>query len=442
MTVIAGKYEVLRVIGEGTTGKVYLVRHIDLGSTFALKVLSRGLSHDPSKIERFKQEAAIISRFSHPHTVQFRDFGRTEGGHYYMTMDYCEGTSLKDLLVKYGRFEIGEALEIMDQLLSVLDAAHGLGIIHRDIKPDNIVLQSGPEGVINVKVLDFGIAKLKEAVHSDASNTSEGVAIGTPLYMSPEQAAAETEPDSRADLYSAGILFYELLCGDVPFRGDSVIQTLLKHLTQPVPRLPEEFNVPLLVEQLVFRSLEKAREDRFQTAAEFREACLSTLRQLREGVTEAAAIYSELPERGAESIKPANLEGSGKKVLYLDDDQFTLQIVSHILEREGYTVQLENKFSGIYNHLFNERADLFLCDVCMPGTSGPKVCEMIRQILPDLKIVLFSNLPEQDLDKISRDCLASGWISKNKKPSDWLREIKEFLESSAPPAEPSDAKDQ
>ncbi|MCB0319132.1 MAG: serine/threonine protein kinase, partial [Bdellovibrionales bacterium] len=163
MDIIAEKYKVIKEIGVGATGTVYLVEHVDLGIKYAVKVLNRFLSQDQSFISRFKQEAEVLTRFTHPGSIQLRDFGKTESGLYYMTMDFCEGEVLKEALKKKQRLSIKEALEICNQTLEVLDAAHKAGIVHRDIKPENIMLVNVDDN-LTIKIMDFGIAKIRESV--------------------------------------------------------------------------------------------------------------------------------------------------------------------------------------------------------------------------------------------------------------------------------------
>lgn len=258
--IIAGKYQIVRALGQGSFGTVYLVRHVDLGVHYALKLLKKSFSNDENFLERFRREAEMLLRFSHPGSVQLRDFGRTEEGLYYMALDYCRGDILEELLLRDGALSVFDTLELMLQILSVLDAAHAVYIIHRDIKSGNVIIERGPDGNPIVKILDFGIAKLKEGSAGEIKMTMEGATVGTPDYMSPEQASGEEDLDHRVDLYSAGILMYEMLTGSVPFRGSTVMQTLLKHLTQPVPPIPPELGIPDYVCRIVYRALEKERD--------------------------------------------------------------------------------------------------------------------------------------------------------------------------------------
>lgn len=424
MDVIAGKYEVIRELGEGATGKVFLVKHVDIGVQYALKILNRSLC-DQRFIDRFKREAEVLSRFSHPGSVQLRDFGRTEDNAYYMAMDYCEGKTLKKIIEEKGELPIRQALNILDQLLNVLAAAHKEGIVHRDIKPENLMLLKDSEGKEIVKVLDFGIAKLRE-VETNSSMTMEGASIGTPQYMSPEQASGEKNLDQRVDLYAAGVLTYEMLTGAPPFLGDNVLQTLILHLTQAPKPFAEEYGFPMPIQDLVFKALEKNRDARYQTAQEFLEACRTVQGLLnRSGmdIEATSGVVKEPVEVPKEEPKKAT------KILCLDDSEMILHIFKHILEENGFEVYTANNSAAVHQYLFQEGVELLVTDVQMPDLPGTKVCRMLKKSLPNLKVLLFSNLPDRELEKLSSESKADGWISKNTKPKEWLEKIVDVLKS-------------
>lgn len=434
---IDNKYRVLRTLGEGAYGKVLLVEHRQIGARFALKLLKRNLSDDEQFIERFKREAEILLRFSHPCSVQFRDFGRTADGTYYLATDYCSGVLLEAMLEAGGRFEVLQALDIICAVLSTLEAAHKLGIVHRDIKSANVMIEGLNSADLaarmniakfSIKVLDFGIAKLTEDLRVESTSTLKGVSIGTPAYMSPEQAAGEFDLDHRADIYSCGILLYELLCGDVPFMGKSVVQTLLKHLTQPPPGFDPALKIPGYIEAIVMRALEKEKDDRYGSAQEFLEACEGAREQLRiDAVPAAKAAFPVLKQKRPIVSSPE--QSSRPKILCLDDNEMILGITKHLFEKEDFQVFTAANFSAIHDYIFNEKVDLMLCDVNMPGLPGNKICQLIKSALPDLKIVLFSNIQERDLERLSKECGANDWISKNTKPDEWVKRIKELLQS-------------
>ncbi|RME87485.1 MAG: serine/threonine protein kinase, partial [Planctomycetota bacterium] len=282
MEVIAGKYKVIKVLGQGGFGKVLLAEHLHLNAKYAIKLLNEEISQNKDLIERFKREAEVLMAFIHPGSVQLRDFGLTEDGHYYMAMDYCEGKPLSDILKEEGPMPFPRALNLMIQALQVFEAAHGKGIIHRDIKPANMMVIQGKEGEEILKVLDFGIAKLTSRFESEQMQTltTEGALIGTPTFISPEQAQGEKNLDHRSDIYSLGVTLYVLLSGRPPFQGDTAISTILQHINEPPPPLTSWIpQLPKEVEEIVIKAMSKKPEDRFQSASEFREACYAALTQ-------------------------------------------------------------------------------------------------------------------------------------------------------------------
>ena len=430
MAVIANKYTILKELGEGGYGGVYLVQHVDIPVRYALKVLNKALSEDSRFIERFKREAEILLRFSHPGSVQLRDFGKTEHGRYYMAMDFSEGTPLQEVLAKNGPFPIVEAMELMEQILAVLGAAHRMNIVHRDIKPDNIMLEVDPSGKRHIKILDFGIAKIKEEALTETKSV-EGASIGTPQYMSPEQAAGERILDHRMDIYSTGILFYELISGDLPFNGDTVIQTLLMHLTRPPKPLNPALGIPEYVSSMIYKALQKDRSNRYQSAEDF----LDDIKKARtkyeqEQHGESAPVATPVQVIVDPTPAPVVANGSSApktKILCLDDNEMILNIMKHLLEKEGYEVFTASDCSAIHGYIFSKGAALLISDVQMPGLPGTRVCQMLKSTVANLKIVLFSNLPERELEKLSKESKADDFISKNARPDEWINKIRTVL---------------
>ena len=435
MTVIADKYNVIKELGEGGSGTVYLVSHVDLSVEYALKILKKELV-DQRFVDRFKREAEVLFKFNHPGSVALRDFGKTADGEYYMAMDYCDGKTLKSLLEKNGELPIRRVFSILEQLLETLVGAHSAGIIHRDIKPENIMLQPPIETSKSsktdlVKILDFGIAKLKER-ENDPSKTVDGISVGTPQYMSPEQASGESDLDHRVDIYSLGCVVYEMITGKAPFIGDTVIQTLILHLTQPPAKFSDDLGLPEYVETFVFKALEKNRDNRYQSANEFLEALYQVKDLLFKGKTASSEVTTipvdqPQPSTALTSVVNQTPAKAPLKILCLDDSEMILHIFKHILEEKGYTVFTANNSSAVHQYLFQEKVDLLVTDVQMPDLPGTKVCRMLKNSVPDLKVVLFSNLPERELDKMSTESKADGWISKNTKPVEWVEKIEEVL---------------
>lgn len=421
MEVVAGKYKIVSKIGEGATGTVYLVEHADLNVPYALKILNRELSSNQALIENFKKEAALLLRFSHPGSVQLRDFGKTEDGLYYMAMDYCFGVPLTDRLEYYGALPLDRALAIIIQVLQVLEAAHSQGIIHRDIKSDNLMVVEDGEGNETVRVLDFGIAVLHVS-----DGDSQSATVGTPEYMAPELIAGEKQIDHRIDIYSSGVVLYEMLTGKVPFKADDLLETLLMQITKAPPPFSPELNLPKRAEEIVVKAMQKNRENRFKSAATFRLACSQLLEDLKSSSSiEEKCLIPEVESESLQEIKqPDSIE-----ILCLDDDLMLLNLMKHILQKEGYRVHTVSDCGELHNYLKTHKVQLLLSDVQMPGIPGTRVCHILKQTMKDLKIVLFSNIPERELEASSKASKADDWISKNWMPSEWIRKIQEVLKA-------------
>ena len=232
------RYEVLAVIGEGGMGRVYRVRHRRLGRSFALKALRVDLARDPILTERFIQEARAAAVVTHPNVVQINDFGTLASGQPYFVMELLEGRTLTRILREEGPIEPGRCVAIARQIAEALAAAHAMGVIHRDLKPDNVILIRPSGAHMTVKVLDFGLAKV--AVSSRL--TRPGVVFGTPHYMSPEQASGDPF-DHRVDIYALGIMMFEMVTGRVPFEADTYMGVLSKHMYAAPPK-PREYHAP------------------------------------------------------------------------------------------------------------------------------------------------------------------------------------------------------
>ncbi len=272
--VIDGRYRVLGQIGEGGMGAVYRVEHIRMRKVMALKVLRPDLAKKGPSVERFRREAQIISRLSHPNTITVFDSGETEAGLVYLAMEYVPGRDLADIVEKEGPLEEGRALEIITQVLRSLSEAHEAGIIHRDVKPANVMITRTRDEPNMVKVLDFGIAKLIEQQTAGARDITGGAdMVGTPSCMSPEQARGK-ELDARSDVYSVAATLFTLLAGRGPFVGGP-LQVVTLHLTEPAPKLREVCGDRVFsdgVEAIVAKGLAKDPAHRFQSADEMRRA--------------------------------------------------------------------------------------------------------------------------------------------------------------------------
>jgi serine/threonine-protein kinase len=270
---IAGRFRVLERIGSGGMGAVYRAEQVGLGRQVALKILKRDLAYDRDTVTRFQREAKAMSLLTHPHTVRVFDFGVTEDGLLYLAMELLEGDMLTQKLERDGPMNIKQALLVARDILASLAEAHSKGIIHRDLKPDNIFLarvEGRAEPV--VKVLDFGIAKIVQGEKKiDQLETQAGTVFGTPRYMSPEQAQGKPL-DPRSDLYSVGVLIYQMIVGHAPFIDDDAVVVMAKHIKEkpkPLHVAAPWQPVHAGLEQLVARSLEKDPAKRYASADEF-----------------------------------------------------------------------------------------------------------------------------------------------------------------------------
>jgi len=264
--VIDGRYEIQQRVGEGGMGVVYKARQISIDRVIALKMLNAQMAQDPTWVQRFYNEAKACSRLQHPNTIRMFDFGQTSDGRLFMTMEFLDGQSLRQAL-QNGPLAPQRVVKVLIQCCASLAEAHSIGIIHRDIKPDNVFLLNMAGSPDFVKLLDFSVAKLLEG---DRMKTQAGVVFGTPQYMSPEQGRG-LPLDARSDLYALGILAFEMLNGNVPFNDDNPMTVIQMHLHAGVPPMPD--TVPYSVQQIVRRALEKDAGRRYQSAGEMMAHC-------------------------------------------------------------------------------------------------------------------------------------------------------------------------
>src|SRR5690349_2434697 len=269
---LSGKYRIDERLNEGGMGTVYRGTHVLMDKTVAIKVLRPSLAADEKIVARFSREARAASRISHPKALSVTDFGEDESGHVFLVMEFLSGKTLKQVIRDEGPLPLARVVDITRQVGDALHAAHSQGVVHRDLKSDNIMLLDTMTGD-HVKVLDFGIAKINEPDGVvDTNLTAPNLVIGTPQYMSPEQCSQDSEIDARSDIYSLGVILYEMLVGHVPFSGDSPTMVMMKHLQEPVPSVMEErSDLPASVARVVARAMAKVRDNRYQNVAELIE---------------------------------------------------------------------------------------------------------------------------------------------------------------------------
>ncbi|MER2567030.1 MAG: serine/threonine-protein kinase [Myxococcaceae bacterium] len=271
-----GEYQVVGKLGVGGMGIVYEGKHPVIGKRVAIKVLQPQLSSQTELVQRFLAEARAVNEIRHRGIVDIFSFGSLASGALYFVMEYLEGESLDKLIERRGAIPIPEALAIVEEVLDALVAAHEAHVIHRDIKPSNLFLVTGRNNKAYVKLLDFGIAKLTSREHNEAQpQTRASVIMGTPDYIAPEQAkGAPITP--QTDLYAVGVVLYELLTGQRPFRGDNPIQTMWMHLEQPTPRPSSVLrDLPTQLDELCLWAMQKTPADRPKSADHFREVVAS-----------------------------------------------------------------------------------------------------------------------------------------------------------------------
>jgi serine/threonine protein kinase len=262
-TVVADRYLIEAPIGEGAMGCVFAAQDQVTGQRVAVKVLKPGLARDESIAARFRREAEAAGKLGSRHTVQIIECDHVGNGSLYIAMEFVDGPSLEAVVDREGPMDLARTLRLVRQLVSALAEAHELGIVHRDLKPANILIsQAG--GVEEVKVADYGIAKLVGVAAVGApALTAAGMTVGTPEYMAPENATGRTI-DARTDLYSVGVILFEMLEGRLPFQGDSLLAVLKAHVTEPVP--PCSQRVPPSIEELIHRLMAKSPDNRPQSA--------------------------------------------------------------------------------------------------------------------------------------------------------------------------------
>ena len=286
-SIFAGRYQVIEELGKGGMGKVYKVLDKDIDEKVALKLLNPEIAADEHTIKRFRNELKFARKISHKNVCRMYDLSKEEGTHY-ITMEYVPGEDLKSMIRMMGQLSAGKAIVVARQVCEGLVEAHRLGVVHRDLKPQNIMIDR--EG--NSRIMDFGIARSLKA----KGITGEGVIIGTPEYMSPEQVEGK-EADERSDIYALGVILYEMVTGQVPFAGDTPLSIAVKHKTE-APRDPREINslVPDDLSQVILKCMEKDTGKRYQKAEEL----LSELKRIEKGLPTTERI---LPKRKAKTVE-------------------------------------------------------------------------------------------------------------------------------------------
>jgi eukaryotic-like serine/threonine-protein kinase len=303
---IAGRYELEELTGSGGMSRVYVARDRQLGRRVAVKILHERFADDESYVERFRREARAVAQLNHPNIVTVIDRGESDGVQY-IVFEHVEGEDLKELVVRTGPLPVRRAIELAVQIGRALSFAHANGVVHRDVKPQNVLLRDG-----NAKVTDFGIARA-DGVEFESADTTTGTVLGTGDYISPEQARGE-RADEQSDVYSLGALLFELLTGHVPYPAESAVAAAMRHTTDPVPDvLAERPDVPARLATAVERALAKDRSDRFPSMDDFVDELIACRNELP---PVDAAQTMILPAQADERPRPALAgRGHGRRIV-------------------------------------------------------------------------------------------------------------------------------
>lgn len=308
-TVVADRYRIIRKLGEGGMGAVYLGEHVKMRRPSAIKVLTQALAHNRDAVARFNREAANAARISHPNVCAIYDFGDSDGL-IYLAMEYIEGETLSALLRRERRLAPQRASSIISQTADALQAAHDMGIVHRDLKPDNVMVTRGREGTDHVKVVDFGIAKAIGGGDEEQKVTKTGLVIGTPEYMSPEQLSGDVL-DGRSDIYSLALVFYRAVTGRLPFQADTAQEVLIARLTdEPMPlhKAAPELEFPAALQTVLTRALQRMPADRFPTPLEFARNVQAAVQHMGPAKAPAAEAATQLVDTAAaDPVPPTRL---------------------------------------------------------------------------------------------------------------------------------------
>ena len=325
---INDRYEIVKSIGEGGMANVYLAVDLILNRKVAIKILRGDLANDEKFIRRFQREALAASSLSHPNIVEMYDVGE-DNGNYYIVMEYIEGKTLKQLLKKRGHLTVGEAVDIMLQITDGMVHAHDSYIIHRDLKPQNIMIQEDGQ----IKITDFGIAMALNSTQLTQTNS----VMGSVHYLPPEQASGKGST-IKSDIYSMGILFYELLTGVLPFKGDNAVEIALKQMKEAIPSVRKQNpNIPQSVENIIIRATAKNPKNRYNDTREMYNDLKTCLDKDRQNVDRIVFKYPEHENEDTKKI-PVIKKDEPKKEEKVDIEK-TGDIVKEVPKDEGKTAK-------------------------------------------------------------------------------------------------------
>ncbi len=377
--VLGGSYQVLSIVGVGGSSQVYKAKHVFLGRPVAIKVLLASHVGSDEQVKRFLQESRAVSSLHHENIVSLYDFGLTDDGRPFLVMDYLEGTSLYDLIKTSGPLEAMRTVKIFKQVSEALHHAHQKGIVHRDIKPGNIVLQNDEDKEDVAKLVDFGLVKIMSWAALDAfHHTQQGIVFGSPRYMSPEQCADKTV-DTRSDIYSLGASLYEALSGRPPFEGESVAALMVKHLHETPKSLMElapKANIPSGLNDIVQKALRKDPAERHQS--------------MNELINEFEDLTGIKKERKAPKITRQRKDRTS--ILVVDDEEVSLLACAMAINMQpdfeivGVAINGEIAFQKVEEL----EPDVVIMDLELPVIDGIEATRLIREVRPETKVLIHS----------------------------------------------------
>lgn len=373
---ISDRYEIIRSIGEGGMANVYLAHDIILDRDVAIKVLRGDLANDEKFVRRFQREALAASSLSHPNIVEMYDVGE-DNGNYYIVMEYVDGKTLKQVIKKRGSLTLSEAIDIMLQLTDGISHAHDSYIIHRDLKPQNILIKD--DGTI--KITDFGIAMAMNSTQLTQTNS----VMGSVHYLPPEQASGKGST-IRSDIYSMGILFYEILTGKLPFKGENAVEIALKHMRDPLPSVRSQNSaIPQSIENIILKATAKNPKNRYHDAKEMHEDLLTALNEDRVNEPKYVYPYPEHDQDDSKAVVAIKKKQESKPEKEKEDEDSTEEIVRQIEEDE--TIKKTNRWiwilSAVLAFIIVIVAAIFLIipavtaipDVVVPDVAGYSVID-------------------------------------------------------------------